>query len=359
MAYTTIDNPELYFQAKLFTGNGSVASSTQSITFDGSEDMQPDWVWFKKRDTAEDHELFDSVRGVQKAIDSNNTNAEATGRGLTSFNSDGFTVGNGSSAGNQGPTNEINKTFVTWNWKAGTSFTNDASSTGIGSIDSAGSVNNDAGISICTHTGTGSTATIKHGLSTAPKMIITKKRSATGGWQVGHESIGWGNGVYLNDTDASTGDAGAWNSTAPTSSIFTVGNSSFTNQSSATYVSYIFAEKQGYSKFGSYTGNGNADGSFIYTGQKSAFIIVKNTSSSTNWEMFDNKRVGYNESNWHLKPNSTDAEDVGTVRLDILSNGFKIRTTGSNLNTSGNTYIYMAFAESPFTNSNGIPNNAR
>jgi hypothetical protein len=352
MAYTTIDNPELYFQTKTYTGTGS----SNSITLDGSENMQPDWVWFKGRNQVYHHYLFDAVRGANKPIHSSLTNAESTQTDtLMSFDSDGFTLG---SDANNGEINSNGNTFVSWNWKAGTSFTNDASATGVGTIDSTGSVNDTAGFSICTHTGTGSNATIKHGLSTAPKMIITKKRSATGGWQVGHESIGWGNGIYLNTTDASTGDAGAWNSTAPTSSIFYVGNSSFTNQSSATYVSYIFSEKKGYSKFGKYIGNGNADGTFVYTGFLPAFVLLKRTDSDNWWHIFDNKRDAFNLTDTVLYPNKNNAEST-IILGDMLSNGFKLRQTDADVNLSGSPYIYMAFAKSPFVNSNGIPNNSR
>jgi len=351
MAYTTIDNPELHFQVKLYTGTGS----EQAITLDGSEDMQPDLVYAKGRGNATSPSIHDSVRGATLELYTSSTAAEGDyNETLKSFDSDGFTVGT------DGGWNGSGQTKVAWNWKAGTSFSNDASATGIGSIDSTGSVNDTAGFSICTHTGTGSNATIKHGLSTAPKMIITKKRSATGGWQVGHESIGWGNGIYLNTTDASTGDAGAWNSTAPTSSIFYVGNSSFTNQSSANYVSYIFSEKKGYSKFGSYTGNGNADGPYIYLGFRPAWILIRVTSTANDWILLDNKRDSFNVATKKLNPNLNDAEsnDSG-VSTDFLSNGFKIRTAGGNVNQSSATFLYMALAESPLVNSNGIPNNAR
>ena len=336
-----IDDPSAYFQTALYTGDGNA----QTITNDGNSDLQPDWVWISMRSHADNKIWYDSVRGVTKRLVSNLNSAEATVSDMvTAFNSDGFSVGTNSNVTGDG------KTFAAWQWKAGTSFTNDASSTGIGTIDSTGSVNDTAGFSICTHTGTGSNATIKHGLSTAPKMIITKKRSASGGWQVGHESIGWQNGIYLEDTSASTGDAGAWNSTAPTSSIFSVGTSSFTNQSSATYVSYIFSEKQGYSKFGSYTGNGNADGTFIYTGFKPAFIMVKNTSTG-GWQLRDNKRTTFNLLTNLLYANSTSAEQT-TDGIDFLSNGWKLRNSAGDNNASGGTYIYMAFAENPFVASN-------
>ena len=339
MAYSSVTNPRNFMNTVLYTGN----SGTQSIT---SLDFQPDWCWFKARNNTDTHGVFDSVRGVTKRIIPNNNTAEGTqSNGLTHFLSNGFTVGDAGIV-NQG------YNYASWNWKAGTSFTNDASSTGIGTIDSTGSVNDTAGFSICTHTGTGSNATIKHGLSTAPKVIITKKTSASGGWQVGHESIGWQNGIYLEDTGASTGDAGAWNSTAPTSSIFYVGTSSFTNQSSATYVSYIFSEKQGYSKFGSYIGNGNANGPFINLGFKPAFIMAKKSSDTGGWQLRDNKRTPTgNLTNNLMYANATSVEQT-TDGVDFLSNGWKLRNSAGDSNASGGTYIYMAFAEEPFVASN-------
>jgi len=350
MAYTAINDPTAYFQTKLWTGNGG----TQSITLDGLNNMQPDWVWIKERSETRGHNIQDSVRGATKYLDSRSAGAEATvSNTLTSFDSNGFSLGS------YDDVNKSSQTYVSWNWKAGTSFTNDASSTGIGTIDSAGSFNNDAGFSIVSWTGTLANGTVKHGLSTAPKTIFIKCRgTGARSWVVYHDSIGNTKHLTLSETDAEATSSASFNNTSPTSSVFSLGSSNNANDNT-TMIAYCFAEKQGYSKFGSYTGNGNANGTFIYTGQKSSFIIVKNTSSSTNWEMFDNKRVGYNQSNWHLKPNSADAEDVGTVRLDILSNGFKIRTTGSNLNTSGNNYIYMCFAENPFVTSTGVPACAR
>ena len=351
-AYTTIDDSSAFFQCTLYTGDGS---TTHAITNGGNSDLQPDMVWIKDRGAANWHSITDVVRGHSKAIFPNDPAAEDTSNAyVKAFNSDGFTLG---SAGSD--VNANSNTYVSWQWKAGTSFTNDASGTGIGSIDSAGSFNNDAGFSIVSWTGTLANGTVKHGLSTAPKTIFIKCRG-TGGrsWVVYHDSIGNTKHLTLSETDAEATSSASFNNTSPTSSVFSLGSSNNANDNT-TMIAYCFAEKQGYSKFGSYTGNGNANGTFIYTGQKSSFIIVKNTSSSTNWEMFDNKRVGYNPGNWHLKPNSSDAEDVGTVRLDILSNGFKIRTTGSNLNTSGNNYIYMCFAENPFVTSTGVPACAR
>ena len=354
MSYTNgLDDPSSVFQTVIYTGN----ATARAITFDGNSDMQPDWVWGKQRSGTDSHQVSDSVRGATKKLNPDTNAAEdTTSTHVTAFNSNGFSVGTG------GGYNGNTITQVAWSWKAGTSFTNDASSTSIGSIDSAGSVNDTAGFSICTHTGTGSNATIKHGLSTAPKVIITKKTSASGGWQVGHESIGWQNGIYLEDTGASTGDAGAWNSTAPTSSIFYVGNSSFTNQSSATYVSYIFAEKKGYSKFGSYTGNGNADGTFVYTGFKPAFVMVKNTAISEQWSMHDNKRNDNVIPNYaRLVADDSQAEATNTTfaKVELLSNGFKLGNSADVINDASVKFIYMAFAEQPFVTSTGVPTTAR
>ena len=339
-AFTSIDNPELYFQAALFAGNGTAASSTQSITFDGSEDMQPDLVWFKKRSGADDHELFDSARGVQKALDSNNENAEASGRGLTAFNSDGFTVGNGSSAGNQGATNENGHTFVTWNWKESAT----------------------AGFDIVLYTGTGSTNNVSHALSAVPHVMIVKRRNTSEGWQVYHhkQTSDPEDYVLTLDTTAAPSDSNVrWNDTAPTSSVFTVESHGTVNGSSDTYVNYLWTEKQGFSKFGSYTGNGNADGTFIFCGFRPAWIMLKRSSASgDDWVILDNKRAGYNVANYRLFANDSRDEETPAY-IDFLSNGFKLRSSGNDNNGSGSTYIYMTFAEAPFVNSNGVPCNAR
>ena len=360
MAYTDIDKPSDYFETKLYTGTGA----TQSIT---GVNFQPDLVWLKSRNNAYNHNFFDSVRGVLKMLRPNTTNAEATiSNTLTSFNSDGFTLG--SDAG----VNESSSNQVSWNWKAGTSFTNDASATGVGSIDSAGSVNTDAGFSIVSWTGNGADATIAHGLSQAPTIYFVKNRADAADWRVGQVLGGnimtGGNGYYmeLNDTKASTnpGSATLWGSTptAPTSSVFTVGSNNANNGSSDAMIAYCFHSVKGYSKFGSYTGNNNANGTFVYTGMKPAFVMIKNsTTSSTSWVIQDTKRSsssGGNPADKRLLPNATTAEATDSA-IDLLSNGFKIRSTGSWTNDSANTYIYMAFAESPFVTSTGIPATAR
>ena len=359
MAYTTIDNPELYFQTKLYTGDGN---STQAITLDGSENMQPDWIWIKNRTDGHYHNLNDSVRGVGAAkVLRANTNGEEGGTSghVSVIGSNGFTVAAGTSDSEEVNTSSDN--YVAWNWKAGTSFSNDASATSVGTIDSSGSVSDVSGFSICSFTGTGSNGTIKHGLSTAPKMIIFKQRNGSGYWLTYHASIGAGTILRL-DTDDAKSDSSVWfQSTDPTSSVFSVGTSSNNNGSSNTYIAYCFADVKGYSKFGSYVGNGSAsDGVFIYTGFKPAFTLIKQTSGADKWSMFDAKRNPFNEVDLNIRANQADAEvDQSNKEVDYLSNGIKLHTASGEWNSSGSSYIYMAFAESPFVNSNGVPNNAR
>ncbi len=350
MAYTTIDDPSAYFQTALYSGN----AGTQSITNDGNSDLQPDWVWIKQRSGTQNHNLQDSVRGSTKIIKSNTDADETTdANGVTSFNTDGFSIGTRADINQSG-------TYVAWQWKAGTSFTNDASATGIGATDSAGSVNDTAGFSICTYTGVGGTSTtIKHGLSTAPTVMLIKNRSSAKDWAVYHQGIGNTHRLYLNNTDASTSAIGTFRNTSPTSSIFTVGDHASVNTSGNNYVAYIFAEKQGYSKFGSYTGNGNADGTFVYTGFLPSFVMVKQTNASgEDWFICDTKREGYNAENNRLMPNLSSAESTDSP-IDILSNSFKARQSGAAVNGSGASYIYMAFAENPFVTSSGVPACAR
>ena len=350
--YTTIDNPELFFQTKKYTGTGS----SNSITLDGSENMQPDWVWIKRL-TAADHKLTDSVRGVTKVIESNNTAEESTdSNGLTAFNSDGFTVVSSASF------NSNTVGFVSWNWKAGTSFTNDASSTGIGTIDSTGSVNETAGFSIVSYTSTGSNASLKHGLSTAPQWIIFKRRSGdTENWPNFHQALGNTHYMMLNASDGSSDSAARFNDTSPTSSVFTVGTSGDTNGGTSPFICYCFSERQGYSKFQSYTGNGNANGSYIHLGFKPAWVMIKSTAGGEDWFIWDNKRNSFNKSfNPYLLASQNNAEYDGSGAFaELLSNGFKIKGTSAYLNGSGQSYIYMAFAESPFVTSTGIPTTAK
>jgi len=363
MSYTNgLDNPELYFQTKLYVQN----ASTNAITLDGSENMQPDWVWIKNRDSANrDHRIFDSVRGANKPLKVNGTNAEASESDtLNSFDSDGFTLG----ADSEGyGVNDLNtNNTVAWNWKAGTSFTNDASATSVGSIDSAGSINTTAGFSIISYTGTGSAGTVAHGLGVAPSLYIVKNRSSAQSWRVFVSSLGANKILRFNTTHASSTDTSMWNNTSPTSSVFSIGTPSQVNTSSENYIAYCFAEKKGYSKIGSYTGNGgssgvsNADGTFVYTGFRPAWVMIKRTDSAQQWGIADSKRDVDNPAQHHLFAEDSQAGGASSYNnFDLLSNGFKLRSGDQWTNVSGGTYIYMAFAESPLVNSNGIPNNAR
>ena len=343
MAYSTIDKPTDYFNTVLYTGNGG----SQNITGVG---FSPDWVWLKGRNNANNHNLNDTVRGVNKQLYADINNAETTATThLTAFDSDGFTLGN------DGAVNGSSDTYVSWNWKAGGS----ASSNSNGSITSSVSANTTAGFSIVTYTGNGTAgATVGHGLGSIPQWIIVKVRNTTNEWVVYHTSLGATKFIEMNSTGAVQTNTTRFNDTEPTSSVFSLGTAAGLNTSSDTHVAYCFAEKKGYSKFGSYTGNGNADGTFVYTGFRPAWVMVKRTDSGNSWCIFDNKRPSFNETNQYLLAEDSRAEltDMG---FEILSNGFKLRQTFNSVNGSGASYIYLAFAESPFVNSNGVPNNAR
>ena len=345
MAYTTINKPSEYFNTKLYTGN----NTSTSITGVG---FQPDLTWFKRRDSAAQHSLFDSVRGVTKRLASNLTNAENTiTDALTSFDSDGFTLGVDSS-------NYINfntATYASWNWKANGAGVSNTD----GSITSTVSASTTSGFSIVSYTGTGSNATVGHGLGVAPAMVIVKERSGVDAWIVGHSSIGFTKNLLLNATNVEFADSTIWNNTAPTSSFFSVGSSASTNESSATYIAYCFAEKKSFSKFGLYSGNSNVDGTFVYTGFKPAFVLIKGKGALENWRIFDNKRIGYNPANYILYPSGDFAEDTTGSNIDFLSNGFKLRETNAGTNGSGQGYIYMAFASEPLVGTNGVPTTAR
>ena len=356
MAYTEIDDPSAFFQTKIYAGDNA---SNLVLTFDGNSDLQPDFLWQKQRGGATDHNLVNSVIGATFGKSSNTDESEQD-NGTTyikSFQSDGFTIGNSDKV------NASSSTNVAWAWKAGTSFTNDASSTSIGATDSAGSFNNTAGFSIVSYTGAGGTSTtIKHGLSTAPRMMIIGNRSADSvDWAVYHEDIGNTHRLYLNLTDVKTDAIGTFRDTSPTTAIFTVGDHASVNTSGATYIAYCFAEKKGYSKFGSYIANANVDGAFVYTGFKPAFLLIKNTSQATDWIMYDNKRDGYEPQNKEFRANTSAAErNAEDNNVQFCANGFKLRNAGTKSNAdSGNTLIYMCFAEQPFVTSTGVPATAR
>jgi len=343
MAYTTINKPSDYFNTVLWTGDGT----TKDITGVG---FQPDWVWAKKRSATGFHALADSVRGGTKNIFSNSSGAEETNATdwILSFASDGFGVNSG------GNLNQSSVTYVAWNWLA----SNSTASNTDGSITSTVSANTTSGFSIVSYTGTGSNATVGHGLGVVPKIIIVKRRDGAGDWTIYNEAIGNTNFLRLNSTLVSTSQATYWNNTSPTSSVFTVGSAGDVNTSSGTHIAYCFADVKGYSKFGSYTGNGSSDGTFVYTGFKPAFVIVKRTDSANAWHLFDNKRNTFNPNDKGLFPDTTDAENTGN-QIDFLSNGFKFYSADGGYNASGGSYIYMAFAEEPFVTSTGIPGTAR
>ena len=344
MAYTTIDNPADYFNTVLYTGNGS----TQSITGVG---FQPDWVWCKSRSQADNHAIFDSVRGGQKQLRSNTSDAELTRtNAISSFDSDGWSMGS------QPEMNSNTITYASWNWYTGAT----ASSNTDGSITSSVSANTTAGFSIVSYTGNGTGgATIGHGLGVSPSWIVTKKRSATGSWVVYHKSQG-ATKYGILDTTASFGTSSSlWNDTEPTSSVFSVGTDADTNGSSATFIAYCFAEKKGYSKFGKYRGNSSSDGVFVYLGFKPAMVMVK-SNATEHWEILDNKRSNsFNAVDGVLFPNLSNAEETANDICDFLSNGIKFRHSDGRHNSSAHDTYYMAFAENPFVTSTGIPTTAR
>ena len=342
-----INKPNLHFNTLLRTGNYSGGGGTTAITGVG---FAPGLMWEKKRNGTSIHSWLDQVRGNGKQLQSESTGAETTTSQYASIDSDGFTVNNSADYG-------TSSNLVSWHWKANGA----GSSNSDGSTTATVSANTTAGFSIVSWTGTGSATTLGHGLGTTPQVILVKNRSEVYGWQMYHPGLG-GNNKYIsiNSSDAVATDTASWNNTAPTSSVFSVGASDANNKNTNNIIAYCYAEKKGYSKFGSYIGNGNANGRFVYTGFKPAFVLIKNiTDAGELWEMFDDKRIGYNPKNHRLYASTNDAEDTSAERLDLLSNGFKIRTTGSHVNESGDTMIYMAFAENPIIGSNNIPATAK
>ena len=340
---STIKKGNSYMNTVLYTGNGS----TQSITGVG---FSPDFIWIKERSSTSNPQIHDSIRGAY-ILYTNLTNAEEADGGWDSFDADGYSM----FGGNNG-INESGQTYVSWNWRGSDSS---AVSNTDGSITSTVSVNATAGFSIVTWTGTGANATVGHGLGVAPKMIIVKNRSVgtagDGAWQVYHASIGNTQYLSLNTTAAAATATNRWNNTSPTSTVFTVSTTGAVNDPSNNYVAYCWAEIAGFSRFGSYTGNGSTDGPFISTNFAPKFVIVKRTDSTQDWFMWDSARTGYNMANYLLFSNLSQAEYSGTESsVDLLSNGFKIRagSVSAGSNASGGTYIYACFASNPFKNSN-------
>ena len=359
MAYTNIDDPSAYFQTATYTGNGG---SNRAVVNDGNSNLQPDWVWYKSRSHATSNILYDSSRGADYYLKSNTEAGEGSDANMfESFDSDGFSL-NADSDGNAS-----GRTYVGWQWKCNAGST---SSNTDGNITSTVQANTTAGFSIVTWTGDGSTSgkNVGHGLGAVPKMIISKDRDGTSnlpGWYIYHQAIG--NQDHIQFTTGAKADSPTWGDTTPTSSVFSVGGEGAyiaTNQNNIDYVAYVFADVQGYSKFGSYTGTGaRANAPFVYTGFQPAFVMIKNADSTGSWLMFDNKRTIANGDMDYLLANTTGVEENSglsfTDPIDFLSNGFKVLNYDAWANGSGTKYIYMAFAENPFVTSTGIPTTAR
>ena len=348
MAYTDIDNPELYFKAKTYTGSGS----SLAVTLDGSENLQPDWLWIKNRGTSDENVVHDSVRGVGKRLITDGTQAEATTTNqVSSFDSDGFTVPGGSAN-----TGASSNNYVGWCWKAaGSTATNTE-----GNVNTTISANTTAGFSIIS-ADPGSTSgelTLGHGLGTVPTMFIWKNLETAGqNWQVFHQNTGTGL-LILNSNAGKNTDVTFWNT--HTTTLFKMTTHMYAQNKD--FIGYCFSDRKGFLKCGEYKGNGNANGSFVWTGQKSAWIMVKRTDTSGyEWSIWDNKRNPFNLADTTLRSNSSASEaTIGDhYKIDILANGFKFKTSNGDVNAAGATYIFMCFAESPLVNSKGVPNNAR
>jgi hypothetical protein len=350
MAYTNIDDPSAYFQTAIYSGS----NSNLSVTNDGNSDLKPDFLWIKQRSSTESHMLVDSTRGVSKYLLSNSTAAELTVTSIVeTLDTDGFTL-NGAS----NPVNALGATYVGWQWKANGGTT--ASNTS-GATTTTVQANQDAGFSILTWSGNGSATTLGHGLGVEPEVIIQKARGTTSNWAVYHKQANaapYNVVTYLNLTDATGIASNSWGTAASDINSNTFYLKHWFNYNT-TNVAYCFASKQGYSKFGSYEGNSNANGPFVYTGFKPAFVMLKPADVAEQWVIHDGTRDPFNKTYHYLFANGAEAEAAGgTHHIDLLSNGFKIRTSNANWNASS-TVIYMAFAENPFVTSTGIPTTAR
>ena len=349
MAYTTIDKSDDYFNTVLYTGDGT---TNRTIT----TPFSPEFTWIKMRSGADDNVLYDIVRqtnsGVGLRVKSNSTEAESDLGDYVNLITNGFKISGGTY-------NNSGYTFASWNWLAGGTPVSNTD----GSITSSVSANTTAGFSIVSWTGNGSNgATIGHGLGTTPAIVITKRRNTTGDWQIGGSLIdtvrGGANSLLLLNTTAAM-DSNSEVYQTFSSTTFQVGVNAYANTSGSTMISYCFAEKKGFSKFGSYVGNGSTDGTFVFTGMKPAFVLLKNTNTGDSWRMVDNKRSPYNVVKNFLNANSSGAESTSVENLDFTSNGFKLRVGTADFNGSGNTFIYMAFAENPLVGTNNTPATAR
>jgi hypothetical protein len=326
-AQTDDDYPQKLFTSLTYTGG-----TTGHVT-----GFKPDWVWVKRRNSGQSHGLFDSNRGTTKVLNSDASNAEATSSGLTAFNTDGYNMGT--------YYNQSGNTYASWSWRAngGTTSTN-----ATGSLSVTQQVDPSGSFSISTYSGDGGTDTIGHGLSSAPTMVIVKQRNGVNNWAVYAKGAGATKYAYL-DSNAAFGTAAMWNNTTPSSSLVYLGDNNEVNAGSRTYVAYCFADTEGYCKSGSYVGNGNADGTYMYTGFRPAWFMIKDVSNINNWIVYDNAREPFNVMDKYLNPDTSGAEESGSLaEIDFVSNGIKMRTDHVAFNGSGRTYIYLAMAENPF-----------
>jgi len=359
MAYTTIDDPSAYFQTLLYTGN----ATGRSLTNTGNSDLKPDWIWTKKRNEAQNHCVTDSTRGVANILFPDASDAESATQLVTEFRTNGFGINTNALV------NDNTDTYVAWQWKANGGTTTSVSASGSGITDilaSTHQANTDAGFSIVSWTSVNSEAYVSHGLGAIPHVVLMKDReNASANWIMYHASVGSAHALLFNTDDAKDGssffrDANRASTGIPTSSIFKLGTQGHTGGHTNDMIAYCFVPIQGYSKFGTYTGNNSADGPFVYTGFKPAWLLIKNiTSDGNSWVLLDNKRQGFNVENDFLFVNADSAEsaDLSNHGFDFLSNGFKQRGTGQN--DDGDIFAYLAFAEQPFVTSTGIPATAR
>tara|TARA_R100000231_G_scaffold50965_4_gene43119 strand:+ start:1402 stop:2469 length:1068 start_codon:yes stop_codon:yes gene_type:complete len=355
MAYTTVDDSSTSFQAKAYVGNGT---DGHSITNTGNSNMKPDWVWIKYRDGGVSHVNYDSSRGATKRLYNDFASTEATqAAGVKSFDTDGFTLGDA------GASNQNNINFVAWQWRANEGSTSSNTS---GTITSTVQTNTSAGISILTYTGTGSSATIGHGLGAKPAWIVIKSRTTSANWTVRHKKTTNNyDFISMNDNAVPTANDSVWTQTEPTTSVFSIGTATAVNQNNIGYICYCFAEVQGFSRFGKYFGSGASDGTFVYCGFRPAYVMIRNISEATNWEIFDvarnpgnvcDKKLG---ANLGASENGSDLGNTSQNNIDIVSNGFKCRTGNTDTNTAGGEFIFMAFAEFPFVSSTKKATTAR
>ena len=350
MAYTNIDDPSAHFQAFLYTGNGS----NRTITLPGNSDLKFDLYWYKQRSQTGHHRMFDTSRGLSLELYPDLNAADSAATYFNNQQANSFDI-----IANDSATNTGDVTFANWQWKANGGTTTSVSES---QYNAGGTYqkNETAGFSIVSYTGIDTVGEVTHGLTTQPQVVIVKRRNSTGNWATYHESAGITGTLFL-DTTAAKGNTTAYFHTGWGSATkFPIGSDADTNADGATYVAYVFSERQGYSKFGSYVGNGNANGTFVYTGFKPAFIMVKTTAVSDEWNIYDTKRSGSNPNNDALYASSNVVEDAGSTYafMDMVSNGFKLRRATHSPNKAS-TYIYMAFAEQPFVTSTGTPTTAR